>query len=71
MTIEKELQNHEDELDFIIAYENGEIESVEELADGFQKLIDSGIVWRLQGSYSRTALALIENGTCELSDDKE
>ena len=71
MTIEKEIQNHEDELDFIIAYENGEIESIEELADGFQKLIDSGIVWRLQGCYSRTALTLIENGNCELSDDKE
>lgn len=30
----------------------------------FQELIDSGIVWRLQGSYTDSALSLIANGFC-------
>ena len=51
-------------LDFIIAYENGEVTGIEELAAGFQELIDSGLAWQLQGSYGRTAQHLIENGTC-------
>ena len=57
-------------LDFIMAYEAGEL-SEEESIEGFQKLIDSGLVWQLQGSYGRTAKYLIENGlcTCPLSGD--
>lgn len=45
----------------IIDYESGSLDY-----DGtirlFQHLVDGGIVWRLQGSYGRTAAALIESG---------
>lgn len=49
--------------DFIIAYENGELD-YDAIVAGFQHLIDSGIVWQLQGHYGRTAAALIESGEC-------
>ena len=50
-------------LNFIIKYESESI-SNEELVEGFQYLIDSGIVWQLQGSYGRMANALIKEGYC-------
>jgi len=52
------------DLEFIMAYEAGEVETEDEFIEGFQKLIDSGIVWQLQGSYGRTAAALIASGEC-------
>ncbi len=51
-------------LDFIIKYEDGTLTPVEIMV-GFQKMINSGIVWHLQGSYGRTAEALIEAGICQ------
>jgi len=50
---------------FIIAYEAGELDE-EEIHDGFQQLIDSGIVWSLQGHYGRTACTLIDAGICRV-----
>ena len=32
--------------------------------DAFQCLIDSGVVWQLQGWYGRTARQLIDSGYC-------
>jgi len=53
------------DLEFIMEYEGGEREmSEEELIAGFQQLIDSGLVWQLQGHYGRTAKELIEEGVC-------
>lgn len=52
------------ELDFIMAYEGGEIDNEETIVAGFQHLIDSGLVWSLQGTYGRTAAALIHGGYC-------
>jgi hypothetical protein len=37
---------------------------VERIVPFFQGMIDSGVVWQLQGSYGRTAKALIEAGVC-------
>ena len=53
-----------DTVAFIMAYEGGELESEEQLIEGFQALIDSGLAWSLQGHYGRTAAALIDAGLC-------
>ena len=45
----------------IIAFETGEIE-LDEVLELFQYLVDTGLAWSLQGSYGRTAQALIEAG---------
>ena len=50
-------------LDQVIAYEQGELDE-EGIIDLFQELITSGMAWKLQGSYGRTAKALIEAGYC-------
>jgi len=48
-------------LDDIIAYESGELDEDETIAL-FQRLLDSGVVWELQGHYGRTADALLSAG---------
>jgi hypothetical protein len=47
----------------ITDYESGDLSDDEAVAL-FQSLIDDGFVWCLQGSYGRTAKALIEAGYC-------
>lgn len=44
-----------------MAYEQGE-QSEDETVAMFQKLVNSGLAWQLQGHYGRTAAALIEAG---------
>ena len=44
-----------------VAYESGDM-SKEEVISFFQELVDSGIAWKLQGSYGRMAQSLIESG---------
>lgn len=36
----------------------------QERIEAFQRLISSGVVWQLQGSFGRTAKRLIELGLC-------
>ena len=48
-------------IDDINAYENGELGEDETVAL-FQDLLDRGIVWKLQGSYQRTAVDLLTAG---------
>ena len=48
-------------VDQIIAFESGELNE-EQTVELFQGLVDSGLAWSLQGSYGRTAMALIESG---------
>lgn len=52
-----------DMVGFMMNYEEGILEE-EEIVEGFQKLIDSGVAWQLQGSYGRMAKALIYAGYC-------
>ena len=51
------------DVDVIIRYEQGELEE-DEIIDLFQNLIDTGIVWKLQGNYGRQAKRLIDAGLC-------
>ena len=51
------------DVDKIIRFENGEMDD-DEVVEFFQSMIDSGVVWQLQGFYGRNAMALIEAGMC-------
>jgi hypothetical protein len=44
-------------------YESGAMDQ-EEVIEFFQELIDSGMAWKLQGSYGRHAVGLISAGAC-------
>lgn len=46
-----------------IKYENDEMTDEEEVAF-FQKLINTGMAWTLQGHYGRTAERFINDGLC-------
>lgn len=52
-----------DTVQFIMDFEGGELDT-DEVIEGFQHLIDTGLVWQLQGSYGRAATALIQQGYC-------
>ena len=54
-----------DYVDDIIAFENGDLGHKQTVAL-FQKLIDNGMAWSLQGFYGRMAHDLIEAGYCHV-----
>lgn len=41
-----------------------EADSEEQIIEAWQTLIDTGLAWRLQGWFGRTASTLIEQGVC-------
>ena len=41
-----------------------EADTVQELVAAWQHLIDTGLAWRLQGHFGRTAQRLINEGVC-------
>jgi hypothetical protein len=51
-------------VDRIMQYESGLLEP-EQVVELFQKLVDTGMVWDLQGSYGREAKRLIDAGLVE------
>jgi len=48
----------------IMLYETGELDE-QQTHQLFQHLIDSGLIYSLQGHYGRTAEALIADGVCQ------
>jgi hypothetical protein len=49
------------DVDDIIAWESGDMNEAQEIAF-FQKLVDTGLAWTLQGMYGRRAKQLIDEG---------
>ena len=47
----------------IIKYEEDGLDE-EQTIELFQQLIDTGMVWELQGHYGRTAMYMLDNGYC-------
>ena len=58
------MKDHKDLVGEIIEFETGQM-SEERIIAFFQKLVDTGIAWQLQGSYGRMAARLIEAGTIQ------
>lgn len=56
-------ENDMDIFDAIMDIECGDV-TQERYIECYQTLIDSGIVWELQGSHGRMAMHLIEEGHC-------
>lgn len=56
------------DVDFIIDFEAGEV-TEDEVIEAFQDGVNTGMVWSLQGSYGRTADALLSAGYITLPDE--
>lgn len=52
----------------IIEYEDGDLGFQEEVKM-FQKMINDGSAWSMQGSYGRRATELLRAGYCELGEE--
>jgi len=59
--IKKQIEKDRNIVDEIMAYEGGEMTEKQALKM-FQKMVKTGMAWKLQGHYGRTAKRLIEKG---------
>lgn len=57
-------------LDMLMAYEDGTLES-DQIPQLFQNLVDSGLIFSLQGHYMRVVKDLVEAGLVDLTTDVE
>ena len=48
--------------EFLVRFECDEDITTDEVIEGFQYLVTTGLAWSLQGTYGRTAVALIDAG---------
>ena len=48
-----------------------ESESEEQVIEAWQYLLDTGLVWNLQGFFGRTAVAMIKDGILEVKDAED
>ena len=46
-----------------------EVETVEEMTEAWQYLIDTGLCWQLQGWFGRMATDLIAQGVCHPAEE--
>ena len=53
--------NNDERINLIMAFEDGTIKE-EDLIKLFQDLLNTGLVWKLQGCYGRMAKSLIDIG---------
>ena len=54
----------------LMKYEYNQL-TVEEIIQLFQHLVNTGLAWQLQGSYGRTARAMIDNGIVSPAGEEE
>tara|TARA_B100000405_G_scaffold286078_1_gene233213 strand:- start:39 stop:236 length:198 start_codon:yes stop_codon:yes gene_type:complete len=57
-------------VDAISRYESGQMEEEEQI-EFFQHLLDTGVVWSLQGHYGRTASWMINEGLVKVGKERE
>ena len=54
----------------LMKYEYNQL-TVEEIIQLFQHLVNTGLAWQLQGSYGRTARAMIDSGIVSPASEEE
>jgi hypothetical protein len=62
----KKTKVYPDTLERMLLLEDGLLD-VEDTIELFQELINSGLAWKLQGFYGRTASNLIQQGYCTMN----
>lgn len=57
------MRTFENDFDAVMYIETEDDQDEETLISAWQRLVDTGLVWKLQGFYGRSASAMIEAGT--------